>query len=169
MQILNTETFLSYLEGLRYLLYKIQLWFRSIHISTALSGGGRLCDFETFQLLKSSLDHRIKLICNCILLFPIATLGLHLGFPAVLKIWQIPACKVEPRSGYIMQLELLCGVPTPIVPPPSTKYVRCPPLLILDPSWLIIVAQLVSPSVALPAELVFMFNCYLHLLFTFLL
>ena len=42
-------------------------------------------------------------------------------------------------------LSMLCGVPTPISP--STKYVRCPPQLILDP-------QLVSPSVALPAKLV---------------
>ena len=35
----------------------------------------------------------------------IATLGLHLGFSAKLKILQVPACKMEPRSGYIMQLE----------------------------------------------------------------
>ena len=32
-----------------------------------------------------------------------ATLGLHLGFSAKLRIWQVPACKMEPRSGYIMQ------------------------------------------------------------------
>ena len=76
-----------------------------------------------------------------------ATLGLHLGFSAKLKIWQVPACIMEPRSGYIMQLgptthpttasvgnpsgilskvenlvlSMLCGVPTPL-----TKYVRCP-------------------------------------------
>ena len=33
----------------------------------------------------------------------IATLGLHLGFSAKLKILQVPACKMEPRSGYIMR------------------------------------------------------------------
>ena len=36
----------------------------------------------------------------------IATLELHLGFSAKLRIWQVPACKMEPRSGYIMQLEI---------------------------------------------------------------
>ena len=34
-------------------------------------------------------------------LFDIATLGLHLGLSAKLKIWQVPTCKMEPRSGYI--------------------------------------------------------------------
>ena len=29
----------------------------------------------------------------------IATLGLHLGFSAKLRIWQVSACKMEPRSG----------------------------------------------------------------------
>ena len=38
----------------------------------------------------------------------IATLGLHLGFSAKLKILQVPACKIEPQRGYIMQL----GPPT---------------------------------------------------------
>ena len=32
----------------------------------------------------------------------IATLELHLEFSALLKIWQVPAWKIEPRSGYIM-------------------------------------------------------------------
>ena len=41
-----------------------------------------------------------------------ATLGLHLRFSAKLKIWQIPACKMEPRSGYIMQLEPPTQPPT---------------------------------------------------------
>ena len=35
----------------------------------------------------------------------IATLRLHLGFSAKLTIWQVPTCKMEPRSGNIMQLE----------------------------------------------------------------
>ena len=30
---------------------------------------------------------------------------LHLGFSAQLRIWQVPTCKMEPRSSYIMQLE----------------------------------------------------------------
>ena len=38
---------------------------------------------------------------------------LHLGFPAMLKIWQVPACKGEPRSGYIMQLEPPTQPPSP--------------------------------------------------------
>ena len=29
----------------------------------------------------------------------ISTLGLNLGFSAELRIWQVPACKMEPRSG----------------------------------------------------------------------
>ena len=39
------------------------------------------------------------------MIFDIATIGLHLGFSAWLKIWQVPACKMEPQGGYIMQLE----------------------------------------------------------------
>ena len=35
------------------------------------------------------------------LLLQIATLGLHLGFSAQLRIWQVPTCKMEPRSGNI--------------------------------------------------------------------
>ena len=35
-------------------------------------------------------------------LLNIATLGLHLGFSAKLKIWQVSACKMEPRSGTII-------------------------------------------------------------------
>ena len=85
---------------------------------------------------------------------------------------------MEPRSGYIMQLgppyhppthppphqlEIrrlsfffqCCAVSPPqLLSHPSSKYVRCPPQLIPDPSWSMIVNQLVSPSVALPAELV---------------
>ena len=33
-----------------------------------------------------------------------ATLGLHLEFSAKLKIWQVPACKMEPGSGYDLLL-----------------------------------------------------------------
>ena len=73
-----------------------------------------------------------------------ATLGLYLRFSAKLKIWQIPACKMEPQSGYIMQLGppthqphriswkseafFKCCAVSPLQWfPPSTKYVRCPP------------------------------------------
>ena len=37
----------------------------------------------------------------------IATLGLHLGFSASLRIWQVSACKMEPRSGTIITGPLL--------------------------------------------------------------
>ena len=43
----------------------------------------------------------------------IATLGLHLGFSAKLRIWQVSACKMEPRSGIISWF----GPPTH--PPPT--------------------------------------------------
>ena len=36
-----------------------------------------------------------------------ATLGHNLGFSAMLKIWQLPACKMEPQSGIIS-----CNIPT---------------------------------------------------------
>ena len=39
-------------------------------------------------------------------IFSFAALEIHLGFSAMLKIWQVPACKMEPQSGYIMQLEI---------------------------------------------------------------
>ena len=35
----------------------------------------------------------------------IVTLGLYLEFSAKQRIWQVPTCKMEPQSGYIMQLE----------------------------------------------------------------
>ena len=34
----------------------------------------------------------------------IATLGLHIRFSAKLRVWQVLACKMEPRSGMIMQV-----------------------------------------------------------------
>ena len=142
---------------------------------------------------------------------------LHLGFSVKQRIWQVPACKMEPRSGNIFWKNrpptrppthptiwiflnryfvrcphpncsrALCGVPTLVwtsdqitsigmcgVPPPHatltswTSYFFCavPPhkcsafvILdsILESSWMINLAQLVSPSVALPAELVRIF------------
>jgi len=42
------------------------------------------------------------------LLTETSNLGLHLGFSAKLKILQVPACKMEPQSGFLMQL----GPPT---------------------------------------------------------
>ena len=100
------------------------------------------CTWTRFKVREISMD-RVKELDFSVF----ATLGLHLGFSAKLKIWQVPACKMEPRSGYIMQLgptthpptasvgnpswilskvenlvlSMLCGVPTPL-----TKYVRCP-------------------------------------------
>ena len=34
-----------------------------------------------------------------------ATLGLHLGFSAKQRIWQVSACKMEPQGGTIITLE----------------------------------------------------------------
>ena len=61
-----------------------------------------LDNFKLFKLMLKK-DNR-KLVCcwPTLLEFSIfATLGLHLGFSAMLKIWQVPTCKMEPRSGYI--------------------------------------------------------------------
>ena len=80
----------------------------------------------------------------------IATLGLHLGFSARLRIWQVSAYKMEPRSGSIIigpatqpptqpSTELVICNLAPVqkvceVSPPHCigtlfkKYVRCPPL-----------------------------------------
>ena len=46
----------------------------------------------------------------------IATLGLHLGFSAKLRIWQVSACKMEPQSGTII---------TGPASQPSTELVIC--------------------------------------------
>ena len=82
-----------------------------------------------------------------------ATLGVHLGFSAKLRIWQVSACKMEPQNGFMILawttphpptakifLSMLCGVPTPTVPlinkecavsllPVYVFSVRCPSLL----------------------------------------
>ena len=65
----------------------------------------------------------------------IPTLGLHLGFSAKLKIWQVPACKMEPRSVNIAKLspaqsyynsvgwaEIDLSSTTPTTPPHSTPH-----------------------------------------------
>ena len=71
-------------------------------------------------------------------MFHYSHIRLHLGFPAMLKIWQVPACKMEPQRGIIIWrnlfppapaaarthppaaklfLSMLCGVPTQILAP----------------------------------------------------
>ena len=50
----------------------------------------------------------------------IATLGLHLGFSARLRIWQVSAYKMEPRSGSI-----IIGPATQPPTQPSTELVIC--------------------------------------------
>ena len=50
----------------------------------------------------------------------IATLGLHLGFSAKLRTWQVSACKMEPRSG-----TKIIGPPTHPPTQPSTELVIC--------------------------------------------
>ena len=59
---------------------------------------------------------------------PFCHTRLHLGFSAKLRILQVPACKMEPRSGIIiclrpptpphptakLFLRIMCGVPTPL-------------------------------------------------------
>ena len=58
-----------------------------------------LNDFFFNQIL---LSHPFTFNCSS---FNIATLGLYLRFSGWLKIWNVPVCKMEPLSGYIMQLE----------------------------------------------------------------
>ena len=63
--------------------------------------------------------------------------------------FQCLQCPHTNRSHY---QQSMCSVPPPII------LVLCSvPPMILDPSWMINLAQLVSSSVALPAELVFKF------------
>ena len=50
----------------------------------------------------------------------IATLGLHLGFSARLRIWQVSAYKMEPRGGSI-----IIGPATQPPTQPSTELVIC--------------------------------------------
>ena len=58
----------------------------------------------------------------CFHLFsPIATVGLHLGFSARMKIWQVPGCKMEPRSGMIMQV-MTTHPATPVLAYLSTEW-----------------------------------------------
>ena len=62
-----------------------------------------LCWWEIWRLFSGDLisaDYPLVLSMT-----HIATLGLRLEFSAKQKILQIPACKMEQRSGYIMQLE----------------------------------------------------------------
>ena len=104
----------------------------------------------------------------------IATLKLHPGFSAILKIWQIPACKMEPQGGYIMQLEpptasvwnqkiclflsMLWSVSTPIVPPINRVYMQCPAL----PLYVLLCSLPASPNLYLaPVELSIKLNLYL--------
>ena len=51
----------------------------------------------------------------------IATLGLHLRFSAKLRVWQVPACKMEPRSGMIMQV-MTTHPATPVLAYLSTEW-----------------------------------------------
>ena len=50
-----------------------------------------------------------------------ATLGLHLRFSAKLRVWQVPACKMEPRSGMIMQV-MTTHPATPVLAYLSTEW-----------------------------------------------
>ena len=58
---------------------------------------------------------------------PLCHTWLCLRFVAKLRIWQVPACKMKPQIVFYV---------------------------LLSPNWIINLSQLVSPSVALPAELV---------------
>ena len=51
----------------------------------------------------------------------IATLRLHLRFSAKLRVWQVPACKMEPRSGMIMQV-MTTHPATPVLAYLSTEW-----------------------------------------------
>ena len=63
-----------------------------------------------------------KIVMDLKYLDPIfSTLGLHLGFSAKLKIWQVPACKMEPRSGMNMQV-MTTNPATPMLAYLSTEW-----------------------------------------------
>ena len=74
----------------------------------------------------------------------IVTLGLHLEFSAKLRIWQVSACKMEPRSG-----TKISGPPTNPATQPSTELVICTGTLFLCA---------VSP----PPPLLALFRKYVH-------
>ena len=72
-----------------------------------------------------------KIILNPKFLWPniFATHGLHLGFSAKLRIWQVPTCKMEPQSGIIALINHPPGNPATHPPGhPPAALVRCPPL-----------------------------------------
>ena len=80
---------------------------------------------------------------------PFCSTWLLLGFSAKLRIWQVPTCNMEPRSGNIFYKNLsnwptwptsqsslrsffciqCCAASPPQLFPSLTKYVRCPPPL----------------------------------------
>ena len=74
----------------------------------------------------------------------IATLGLRLEFSAKQKILQIPACKMEQRSGYIMQLE-------PPTHPPDQLEIRS--MQDGDTKWLYYAAGTTHPPTHLQDQL----------------
>ena len=64
---------------------------------------------------------------------------LHLGFSAKLRIWQVPTCKMEPRSGIIITLVMIS---------PCSSYYK-PLLLSLPhsaPSWILSLAENLASS-----------------------
>ena len=59
--------------------------------------------FTTDSLLSVSTNHlHLHTVVNVVLFqLSYCHTRLHLGFSAKLRVWQVPACKMEPRSGLI--------------------------------------------------------------------
>ena len=75
---------------------------------------------------------------------------LHLGFSAKLRIWQVPACKMEPRSGTIITDWASQPASQPASPPPtyfdtSAILTFCPHLLCLSPPIMSVPTYYVCP------------------------
>ena len=109
--------------------------------STALGPILSLPSFVTFRQFLP-LDILVLLFFSTSFWLKYCHTRLHLGFSAKLRIWQLPACKMEPQSGIILWLgppthsppthpqlsffckccwvsppqQSMCGVPTPFVP-----------------------------------------------------
>ena len=74
---------------------------KNLFFNEKLSSSGDLGSFvygDTKNCRTSFIDLKLHTQNNWLEIV-VATLGLHLGFSAKPRIWQVPACKMEPRSG----------------------------------------------------------------------
>ena len=89
----NIACFVKVRKGCKDLKYSLNI------VSVSLTGGLAAAGM---WLLERTWD--LRLLMRWVSLF-IATLGLHLGFSAKLRILQVLSCKMEPLSGMIMYLQ----------------------------------------------------------------